>query len=148
MAISSNRDQKYANVNSVQGGLYDVLIELKNNVMRSLNVATLAEVQTVNKTNQTVTVTPFPLIENEISKNIICYSCMFQKVIGFNTTWASLIDELSIHDIVLVVFLNRNSSQNLQQSKKNQKRTALNQNVDLHSEKYGIIVGLCHKFTR
>ena len=72
MAISSNRDTKYEGVKSTQGGLYDVVMALRNNIMKGLNVATLAEVQTIDVQTQTVSVKPFPLIEGELSKNMTC----------------------------------------------------------------------------
>ena len=152
MAISSNRDAKYEGIKSTQGGLYDVVMALRNNIMKGLNVATLAEVQTIDVQTQTASVKPFPLIEGELSKNITCYSCLMPSVKIENDTtsisWVNLIDNLAIHDVVLVVFLNRNSSQNLQQARKNQTLSTLNENSELHSDKFGIIVGLCYRFSR
>ena len=152
MAGSTNRDPKYASTKSTQGGLYDVILALRYNIMKNLNVATLAEVQSVDSQHQIATVKPFPLIDGELSKNIDCYSCLIPKVVieddKTSVEWISLIDSLAMHDIVLVVFVNRSSSQNLEQAKANQKLTALQENSELHSDRYGMIVGLLHKFSR
>lgn len=142
---TTNRDNKYAGNESIQGGLYDVVMALRSNIMRNLNVATLAEVQFIDTKTQIVTVKPFPLLTNEDEKNIDCFSCMIP--LG-TSKWVSLVDNLSVHDVVLVVFTNRNSIQSLQQARKNQKITTLNENAELHSERFGIIVALCYKYNK
>lgn len=141
----SVRDTKYATTSSVQGGLYDVLLALKTHINRNLNVATFAEVQKIDTSTQIVTVKPFPLIDGESEKNIDCFSCMIPNMSN-GVSWVSLVDNLAIHDIVLVVFVNRNSSQAFTQLKNKQNITSLSENTDLHSDKYGVIVGLCYKY--
>lgn len=145
MADITNRDSKYATNKSTQGGLLDVLLALKANIMKATNVATLAEVQSIDTTNLVVKVKPFPLINGENEKTIDCYSCMFPTVKEDNIKWSNLVDSLSKKDIVLVVFLNRNSSQNLKQARKNQVLTTLKENSELHSDKFGIVVGIVYK---
>ena len=82
-----NRDSKYATTSSEQGGLLDVLLALKSNIMRGLNVATFAEVQEVDEANQIVTVRPFPLVEGESEKNIACFSCLMPHLDGENVAF-------------------------------------------------------------
>lgn len=145
MKNACNRDKRYATTSTVQGGLSDVLSALKSNIMRALNVATLAEVQKVNEKSGTVTVKPFPLIDGEQDKNIDCYACLIPKVANSNIEWTDISSSLSMHDIVIVAFLNRDSEQSYRQTKKSMKRTALKENSDLHSDKYGFIIGICWK---
>lgn len=138
-----NRDSKYANSKSAQGGLLDVVMALKANIMKSLNVATLAEVQNVDTKKDIIKVKPFPLIEGESEKVIECYSL---EVMLNNTKYESLTKYISKKDIVLVVFLNRNSSQNLIQAKKKQTLTTLKENSELHSDKFGVVIGVVNKY--
>lgn len=119
-------DEKYAGTQIVSSDFLRVLLTLKKNIMRDLKVATLGIVKGVDDVNQQVTVQTFPLIENEMTKNISCVN--------------GCPDTLQEKDIVLVLFLDRNFIQNLKQAKKNQARTELKENNDLHSEKYGIVI--------
>lgn len=141
-----NRDDKYATASSEQGGLLDVLLALKSNIMRGLNVATFAEVQGVDEVNQIVTVRPFPLIEGEKEKNIACFCCLMPQSSGETVTWSSMTKSIGKKDVVLVVFLNRNSSQSFKQAKMKQKLSALKENSELHSDKFGVIIGICYKY--
>lgn len=144
--ITTNRDPKYEGTKSTQGGLYDVIMALKQNIMKSLNVATLAQVQSIDEQNQIIKVKPFPLIEGESEKFIECYSCMIPIYDNKSITWISLLGQLNKKDVVLVVFLNRNSSQNLRQIKKSLNLTTLKENSELHSDKFGVIVGIVYKY--
>ena len=141
-----NRDSKYATTSSEQGGLLDVLLALKSNIMRGLNVATFAEVQEVDEANQIVTVRPFPLVEGESEKNISCFSCLMPHLDGENIAWSSMIKSFGKKDVVLVVFLNRNSSQSFKQAKLKQTLSTLKENSELHSDKFGVIIGMCYKY--
>lgn len=146
MSDITNRDSKYANTKSVQGGLLDVMLALKSNIMRALKVATLAEVQSIDSKTQIVKVKPFPLIEGESEKIIECETIMTPAMQDNSFTFVNLANKLSKKDIVLVVFLDRNSSQNLSQAKKKQKLSTLKENSELHSDKFGIIVALVNKY--
>lgn len=146
MSNITNRDSKYANTQSVQGGLLDVVLALKSNIMRALKVATLAEVQSIDSKTQIVKVKPFPLIEGESEKIIECETIMTPTMQDKAFTYVSLASQLSNKDVVLVVFLDRNSSQNLSQAKKKQTLSKLKENSELHSDKFGIIVALVNKY--
>lgn len=141
-----NRDSKYATTSSEQGGLLDVLLALKSNIMRGLNVATFAEVQEVDEANQIVTVRPFPLVDGESEKNIACFSCLMPHLDGENIAWSSMTKSFGKKDVVLVVFLNRNSSQSFKQAKLKQTLSTLKENSELHSDKFGVIIGMCYKY--
>ena len=106
--------------------LLSVCTTLKGNIFRNLKVATLAKV--IKSENDIIKCKPFPLVEKEASKIINCYKLK-------NLT-------LKEDDVALVLFLDRNFLQNLKQIKNNQKLTTLQQNVDLHSDKFGIIIGI------
>lgn len=146
MSDITNRDSKYANTKSVQGGLLDVMLALKSNIMKALKVATLAEVQSVDTKTQIVKVKPFPLIEGESEKIIECGTTMIPALQDNSFTFVNFVNKLSKKDIVLVVFLDRNSSQNLSQAKKKQKLSTLKENSELHSDKFGIVVALVNKY--
>lgn len=146
MSDAINRDSKYANTKSVQGGLLDVMLALKANIMKALKVATLAEVQSIDSKTQIVKVKPFPLIEGESEKIIECETIMTPAMQDNSFTFVNLASKLSKKDVVLVVFLDRNSSQNLSQARKKQKLSTLKENSELHSDKFGIIVALVNKY--
>lgn len=106
----------------------DVLLALKTNIFKTLKVATLAQVVSVD--NDTVTATIFPLYKDEDELNL-----EVQKLKNI---------EVSKGDIVLILFLDRNFNQNLKQTQNNQTRTKLIDSKDnfLHSLKYGVIIGV------
>lgn len=147
MSNTTNRDSKYINSKTVQGGLLDVVMALKANIMKSLNVATLAEVQQIDTKTKTLKVKPIPLIEGESEKNIECFTLVaINKNSDGSIEYKDLADYVSKRDIVLVVFLNRNSSQVLTQAKNKQKFTTLKENDELHSDKFGIVIGIVNKY--
>lgn len=119
-------DIKFSGTKMISSDFLRVLLALKENIMKDLKVATLAIVKSIDEKTQTCIVEPFPLLEIEKNKNITCV---------VNNT-----DDLSIKDIVLVIFLDRNFLQNLGQIKNQQEKTNLKKNTELHSEKYGIII--------
>lgn len=139
---STNVNNNYKGTNNdKQGGLLDVLLALQDKINRELNVATLAEVVDVNTTTNTATVKPFPLLENEAEINIEVIGTMYYN----GTDYLPITSLLKVKDIVLVIFLNRNSNTALNQAKNKQTKSTLNQNVDLHSLKYGIITNIVYK---
>ena len=149
--IISQRDTKYANTKSYQGGLADVLMALKANIFRNLNVATIGEVVSVNKTNNTMQVKILPQLSNEPSKNITCNSLSFPIITKQDETenieWTSYVNVVATHDLVLVVYTNRNSSQNITQSSMKTAYSSINkESVELHSDKFGIVVGVINKY--
>lgn len=143
-----NESKKFEGSSSTQGGLYDVLLTLKDNIFKTLNVCTFAIVQKVNK-DGTINVTPFPIQTNETTKNITCLSSMIPYISkendNTNIQWIDLNTILSKGDVVLVIFTNRNSIQNFNQSKKNQKLTKLYKETGLHFETYGVVINVCYK---
>lgn len=139
---STNTNNSYAGVNNdKQGGLLEALLALKLNINRDLNVATLAEVVEVDTNNNVVTVRPFPLLNNENEKTIEAICSLYYD----GKEYHSITSLLELKDVVLVIFLNRNSSIALKQTKNKQKRTALTSNTDLHSDKFGVITNIIYK---
>lgn len=142
---ATNVDSRYSGTKSTKAELYDVLVALKGNIFRTLNVATFAEVQSIN--NDIVKVQPFPLTEDEASKVIDCFTC--QVPVWDNKASAAkfvnLSTLLSRGDIVAVCFTDRNSIQNLKQVKNGIDRSVLLENTDLHSDNYGFIINVMWK---
>lgn len=105
----------------------EVLLTLKRNIFKNLKVASLAQVKEVGET--TIKVSLFPVYSDESELTVDCYK--------LNNL------ELSKEDVVLVLFLDKNFIQNLKQIKNNQNKTNLDSNnIELHSLKYGIIIGI------
>lgn len=149
----SQRDTKYAKSTSFQGGLTDVLIALKNNIFRNLNVATIGEVVSTNTSDNTVQVKLLPQASGEISKNITCNSLSFPVIKTQDEAetieWRSYTSILEIHDLVLVVYTNRNSSQNIKQhSMKTTYSTLSKDRLELHSDKFGVVIGIINKYNQ
>lgn len=153
--IISQRDTKYANSSSFQGGLADVLIALKNNIFRNLNVATVGEVISIDASDGTVQVKLLPQASGEISKNITC-NCLTFPVPAVKTKdetetiiWKSYASILDAHDLVLVLYTNRNSSQSIKQHSMNVTYSSLSkEKLELHSDKFGIVIGLISKHNK
>lgn len=105
----------------------EVLLALKRNIFKSLKVSSLGQVKELNES--TINVGLFPIYSDETEITIECYKLKDL--------------EINKNDVVLVLFLDRNFKQNLNQVKNNQNKTNLNSNnSELHSLKYGIIVGI------
>lgn len=139
---STNTNNSYAGVNNdKQGGLLEALLALKLNINRDLNVATLAEVVEVDTSNNVATVRPFPLLDNENEKSIDVIGSLYYD----GKDYHSITSLLELKDVVLVVFLNRNTNTALRQTKNKQKRTTLTSNTDLHSDKFGVITNIIYK---
>ena len=117
-------DNRQTGYDFYENDLLAVCMELKANIFRNLKVGTLAK---VISTNDIIKCKPFPLLENETEKIIDCFK--IKEV------------EVKPNDVVLILFVDRNFIQNLKQIKGNQKLTSLQQNIDLHSDKFGIIIG-------
>ena len=104
----------------------EVLLALKRNIFRELKVASLGQVKEIGETYKVVL---FPTYSDELEITIECF-----KLKNL---------ELTTGDVVLVLFLDRNFIQNFKQIKNNQEKTKLDKkNVELHSQKYAIIVGI------
>lgn len=113
--------------NFVSSDFLRVLLALKANIMRDLKVATVGVVKSIDLTEKTCVVEPFPLTENEMPKNIKCFlskSCI----------------DAQEGSIVVILFLDRNSNQTIKQSIKNIPKTFLKENKILHDENYGIAI--------
>lgn len=111
-----------------QSDFLQVLLQLERKTMADLHVSTLAYIQSINATNKTVIVTPFPLLNEEMEKNITCF-CL-------NST-----EGLTQGDIVFVVFCDKNFVNNLQQIQQSGFKKAYTTNDKaLHSEQFGVIV--------
>lgn len=105
----------------------EVLLTLKRNIFKNLKVASLGQVTKIG--SDIINVTLFPLYKEETNVVIDCYKLKDL--------------ELKPNDVVLILFLDRNFIQNLKQIKNNQSKTNLDvNNVELHSLKYGIIIGI------
>lgn len=146
--VISQRDTKYAD-KSYQGGLAEVLIALKSNIFRNLNVATIGEVVSTNKSDKTVVVKLLPQASGEISRNITCNCLSFPTKNDKTIEWTSYADVAEMHDLVLVLYTNRNSSQNIKQhSMKTTYTTLSKEKLELHSDKFGIVVGIISKYNQ
>lgn len=117
-------NEKFAGRNTEDVDLLKILLALKANTMRDLHVATLGILRNIDENEYVVR--PFPNVKGAEQKNIICVN-------GYNNT-------LSIDDIVVVLFTDRNSIQALKQARNRQHITELTNDEDLHSERYGVII--------
>lgn len=132
-------------VRQQQGGLHELLLVVKQNIIKSIKVATLAEVQNIDLNTGLVTVRPFPLIDGENNKLITCLTSSIPQINQNEQKIINLINILNKQDIVLVLFLDRNSLQSFKQYQKNQKQSVLLQDSEFHSDKYGIITNICYR---
>lgn len=127
-------DERYAGVKTENtDDLLSVLLQVKKNIMKSINVASIAKVKKVDESHKIATVQLYPLLEDENEKNVECYWCSNLDVDG-----KTIFHE---NDIVLVLFCDRNFKAALQKLLAKRNASTLNENVDLHSDRYGIIVG-------
>lgn len=106
--------------------LLDVLLVLKDAIFKSLKVATLAIVQSVDSTNKILTVHQFPQ-ETEQTSAIQCRYLNDDSVINKG-------------DIVLVLFLDMNFLANLRKLQKGVDVILQNADETRHSEKFGIAI--------
>lgn len=105
----------------------EVLLALKRNILRDLKVASLGIVKSIK--DNIIKVNLFPTYTNESEITIDCY-CL-----------KSL--EVNKDNVVLVLFLDRNFIQNLNQKNNNQQLTKIDsKNIELHSLKYGVVIGI------
>lgn len=109
----------------IDGSFLEVLLELKNVIMKKLKVATLGIVKTVDTSNHMISITPFPILENEKEKNIkcLCYDNTVDK-----------------DDVVLVLFLDRSSLINLKRIVNGNKAIMQINDYNFHTEEYGIVI--------
>ena len=105
------------------GSLLSLLLTLKDNVMYNTNVA---EVMKVNKINEDL------IYCSEInSSKANCACCKLQDL------------NISINDIVLVLFTNTDFRANLKKIKNNQPTQDTNNRCE-HSKSYGVIIGIIY----
>ena len=155
--------KKFGGVQGYQNGLMEVVLTLRRNIMRNLKVASLAIVKSIKDND--VIVETIPRLDNEDVKTLKCKSVMYREItkINYNYSsedtdgsssastndieyeWRPLSTLLVAGDLVLVVFLDRDSDQAYKQVKINQKPSTLQQNSDLHSDNFGIVVDVVYK---
>lgn len=105
----------------------EVLLALKRNILRDLKVASLGIVKSIK--DNIIKVNLFPTYTNESEITIDCY-CLKNL-------------EVNKDNVVLVLFLDRNFIQNLNQKNNNQQLTKVDsKNIELHSLKYGVVIGI------
>lgn len=105
----------------------EVLLALKRNILRDLKVASLGIVKSIK--DNIIKVNLFPTYTNESEITIDCY-CLKNL-------------EVNKDNVVLVLFLDRNFIQNLNQKNNNQQLTKIDSNnIELHSLKYGVVIGI------
>lgn len=105
----------------------EVLLALKRNILRDLKVASLGIVKSIK--DNIIKVNLFPAYTNESEITIDCY-CLKNL-------------EVNKDNVVLVLFLDRNFIQNLNQKNNNQQLTKVDsKNIELHSLKYGVVIGI------
>ncbi len=123
MSIDIRRENKEVRDNSQ----LQVLLSLKRNIMRELNVGSLGEVEKID--NDIITVNLFPAYEETNELKIQCYKLKDL--------------EIKEKDVVVILFLDLNFKQNLLQTRSNQIRSKLSKNnKEYHSKKFGIIIGI------
>lgn len=130
--MSSQYDEKFGGLNIASADLLKVLLKLESKTMKDIHVASICKVVSVDE--PTVSVKPYPLLYNESEKVIKCY-----YLEGLH---------LNVNDIVVVLYTDREYSQVLKQLKMRQEPSKLNKSSELHSEKYGIIIGLIHSVSQ
>lgn len=143
MAININR------INSNEVNTSDVLSQFKLGIFKELKCASLGIVKKYDEKTDYYSVEPFPLIKGESVKNIQCYAALDVHITYKDGGTEKTIkgkETVSVNDMVLIVFLDRNYFQNFRQVIKEQKRTNLNENSDLHSDKYGLIIKVVKHF--
>jgi len=127
-------DEKFAGTQSQNtDDLLTVLLQVKKNIMKTLNVASIATVKKIDTQHKIATVQLYPLLEDETEKNIECRWCTNLENSGTPI--------FAANDIVLVLFCDRNFVAALKKLLSNQSPSTLKENVDLHTDRYGIIVG-------
>lgn len=113
--------------------LLDVLLALEERIMKTLNVGTLALVTNIDSTNKKCNVKIFPSATND-SKEIVC-------MYGDN-----IVEEnLTLGSIVIILFLDKDFRQNLTTLSNDIVIVQKNTNNILHSDLYGIVIGIFKK---
>lgn len=141
---SSNVDTKYENRNT-QGSIKELVDALKDNIFRYLNVATFAKVKSINLEEGTCKVEPFPLIKGEYSKSITCFTTLIPTLKDNEVKFEDINNYLSVNDVVLVLFVNRDSLTAFKQAKKEISISTLLENTNLHSDSFGVVISICYK---
>lgn len=109
---------------SNQGSFLDVMLALKNNVMRDLNVAEVVEVKKISTNSITVSVltNPQQMLECVALQNL----------------------DVQLNDIMLVIFTNTDFRTNLNKFKNNQTLQKID-NQTMHTKNTGVLVGLIYR---
>lgn len=112
--------------------LLSVLLALEQRIMKRLQVATLAVVTEINTTKMTCMVKPFPIFDEKA----IEITCKYAE---------SLNDDLTIGSIVVVLFLNKDSVNNLELFEKDINNDIMLNVKTTHSEKNGVVIQIFRK---
>ena len=122
--------EKFRGNDTQNPDLAKVLLAVKENTMKSIHVATMAVIKSVE--NDIINVEPFPIVDGSNTKQIECIS--LSNGIAYTRG-----------DIVLVLYTDLNGVRNLKQNKAGQKMTSINKKEIPHQETNGIIIGLIYK---
>ena len=115
-------NEKVSGNKNVSSDFLRVLLALKSNVMKDLNVAELAIVNQIKNDTYYCSL---------INSSNITLNCIKLKNL-----------QVQENDIVLVIFTNTDFRQNLKRIKSNQKTIDNVTNENLHNKSYAIIVGI------
>lgn len=136
--LSRYFESQFTNIN-------DLLISLKDTIGKDMKVASFAVVKSYNEKEDIWSVTPFPLVKGESTKNVQCTAAL-TTICKINSEEIEITEVCTVKDIVLILYCDRNFKQNLKQAKNKTTLTALNENSDLHSDKYGVIIKVVKHF--
>ena len=117
--------EKFAGPQGNSSDFLKVLLALEAKTMRDTHVATIAKIVELGTTTHRCVV--IPTLKDESEKFIYAY---YLEDITLN-----------VDDVVLILFTDRNFTQNLRQIDYNQKLSLLDSQSELHSQSYGIIIG-------
>ena len=108
--------EKFRGNDTQNPDLAKVLLAVKENTMKSIHVATMAVIKSVE--NDIINVEPFPIVDGSNTKQIECISLSN----GITYTRG---------DIVLVLYTDLNGVRNLKQNKAGQKMTSIKKQMEL-----------------
>ena len=124
--MATQEGGKFEGLQGNSSDFLKVLLTLKANIMRDLHVATIGKV--IEQYDTTFSVKPYPLTNDESEKVVKCY---YLRDL-----------ELNVGDIVVVLYMDRDYIQAFKQTQLGQEPSKINKSSELHSEKYGIIIGI------
>ena len=109
--------------------LIDVLLALKKAVSKQIKVASFGKVQSIDTTNKLLKVKLFPIIETEQEKTVDV------RYLNDDT------DDTIVGTIVLVLFLDKDFSNNLRLQERGQDVVKkVSPDSDFHSESYAVAI--------